>query len=318
MKQTPACHPCAEKQVLRVLEVALKHPEAPSLSQLERRSLESDLIAKVREYLPTMPPETSPAELSYAAIKLVYEATGLSDPYSELKKRSNEEALRYLPEMREWIRTSDHPLETAAHLAVAGNIIDLGIQADYDIETSIRRILDEGFAIDHLDRVTEDLRQKEERGIRAEVLYLCDNAGEIAFDRLFLEVLVESFPQTTFTAAVNGGPILNDALMEDAVRVGLPLVVPVIENGGDMLGTLLEEASLEFRETFQRADWIVSKGQANYETLDGLSEKVVFLLKAKCESIAEHVGVTIFQGVFKQGDNRHSREPERGEIVVHE
>ena len=304
MRKVPACHPCAEKQLLRVLEVALSHPDGPHLTLDERSALEEELIRKVREQLPKMPEHTDPAGLSFVAIKMVYEATGLDDPYSELKKRSNEEAMKYLPELREWIRKSENPIETAAHLSVAGNIIDLGIQTEYNIEESIRKILDEGFAIDHLDRFVEDLARKEAEGLCPVVLYICDNAGEIAFDRLFLEVLVERFPKTRFIAAVNGGPILNDALMEDAEMVGLDEVVPVIDNGCDSLGTVFSQAGKEFLEAFDRADWVISKGQANYETLDGLSDKIVFLLKAKCDSIAEHVGVTIYEGVFKQGDDR--------------
>jgi damage-control phosphatase, subfamily I len=304
MRKTPACHPCAEQQVLRVLEVALGHPDGPDLTPEERDVLEEALLLKVRKHLPTMPEDTNPAELSFDAIKFVYAATGQDDPYSELKKRSNEEAMKHLPELREWIRKSEDPIETAAHLSVAGNIIDLGIQADYDIEESIRRILDEGFAIDHLDRFVEDLTQREAEGLEPEVLYICDNAGEIAFDRIFLETLVERFPKTRFTAAVNGGPILNDALMEDAEMVGLTEVVPVIDNGCDLLGTVLRGVGREFREAFDRADWVISKGQANYETLDGFSDRIVFLLKAKCESIADHVGISLYQGVFKQGDDR--------------
>jgi uncharacterized protein with ATP-grasp and redox domains len=306
MKQTPACHPCVERQVLRVLDVALAHPEAPALSQPERRRMELDLIEAARAWLALQAPGLSPAELSFGPIKMVYARTGLPDPYAELKRRSNDEAMALLPEMRDWIRKSADPLETAAHLAVAGNIIDLGIRKDYDIHESIRRILDEGFVIDHLDQFSTGLEDREASGIKPEVLYICDNAGEIAFDRLFIETLIEHFPGTRFTASVNGGPVLNDALMEDAVAVGLTDLCPVIDNGCDLLGTVLEECSPHFREVFDRADWVISKGQANYETLDGISEKILFLLKAKCEPIAGHLGVTIYQGVFKQGDNRRS------------
>jgi uncharacterized protein with ATP-grasp and redox domains len=315
MRKTPACHPCAEQQVLRVLDVALSHPDGPDLTPDERSALEEELLRKVRKHLPTMPEDTKPAELSFDAIKFVYEATGLDDPYSELKKKSNEDAMKYLPELREWIHKSEDPLETAAHLSVAGNIIDLGIQTEYNIEESIQMILDEGFAIDHLDRFAEDLAQKEAEGLHPEVLYICDNAGEIAFDRLFLEVLVERFPKTKFVAAVNGGPILNDALMEDAEMVGLDEVVAVIDSGCDSLGTVLSQVGEEFREAFYRADWVISKGQANYETLDGLSDKIVFLLKAKCDSIADHVGIAIYEGVFKQGDDRLKVSQELKEVA---
>jgi uncharacterized protein with ATP-grasp and redox domains len=304
MRKTPTCHPCAENQFLRVLEIALEHPLCPKYTDRERQALVDRLLPILRADMAAMPPETSPAALSFAAIRAVYEETGLEDPYSELKRASNEEAMKWLPKIREWIRESDNPLETAAHAAVAGNIIDLGIRRDYDIEGSLKKILEEGFAIDHMKEMVEDLREREAAGEHPEVFYICDNAGEIAFDRVFLETLVEHFPRTRFIAAVNGGPILNDALLEDAEMVGLTEVVPVIDNGYSLLGTVLEEASPEFREAYERADWVISKGQANYETLDGLSEKIVFLLKAKCEPIAEHVGVTIFQGVFKRSDDR--------------
>ena len=304
MRKTPICHPCAEKQVLRVLEVALSHPQAPKVTPDRRAEMEAELIPRVREHLLKMPQDTSPAELSFDAIKFVYEVVGLEDPYTELKRQSNEDALSLLPNLRQWIRESDRPIEMAAQLAVAGNVIDLGIHRDYDIEESIRRILHEGFAIDHLDRFEADLREREGRGEAPEVLYICDNAGEIAFDRLFLETLIEHFPKTRFTAAVNGGPILNDATMEDAEFVGLPEIVPVIDNGYDLLGTVLDKVNPEFRTAFDLADWVISKGQANYETLDGVSEKILFLLKAKCQPIAEHVGVVLFQGVFKQSENR--------------
>ncbi len=304
MRKTPTCHPCAEKQSLRVLEVALSHPDCPTYTKEELTEIRENLVLEVRAHLKTKPPETSPAELSFDAIKAVYELTGLDDPYSILKQRSNEEAMEHLPRMREWIAASDHPIDTAARMAVAGNIIDLGIRKDYDIEESVARILEEGFAIDFLDEFVRDMRERESRGEHPKVFYICDNAGEIAFDRLFLETLIEQFPGTSFIAAINGGPILNDATMEDADFVGLPKIVRVIDNGYGLLGTVLSEVSPEFKKAFDEADWVISKGQANYETLDGVSDKVVFLLKAKCEPIAEHVGVTIFQGVFKRNDNR--------------
>jgi hypothetical protein len=306
MKQTPTCHPCVERQVLRVLDVALAQPDAPALDPKQRKAMERELVEQTREWLAVQPLDLSPAELSFGPIKMVYAKTGVFDPYRELKDRSNQEALALLPELRTWIRESSNPLETAAHMAVAGNIIDLGIHKDYDIHESIRRILDEGFVIDDMARFVSDLKDREASGETPEVLYICDNAGEIAFDRLFIETLIAQFPRTRFTATVNSGPVLNDALMEDAEAVGLVEIVPVIENGYDLLGTVLPECSPEFREAFDRADWVISKGQANFETLDGVSDKVLFLLKAKCEPIAGHVGITIHQGVFKQSDNHRS------------
>lgn len=42
-----------------------------------------------------------------------------------------------------------------------------------------------------------------------------------------------------------------------------------------------------------RADLIISKGQANYETLSDVPRNVFFLLKAKCPVIAGHLGVQV-------------------------
>lgn len=302
MKQIPPCHDCVERQLKRVLDVALSCPQAPIVSSEERLAMELDLLREAREWLAVQSLDLSPAELSYGPIKMVYAKIGIADPYLELKQRSNEEALALLPELRQWIHDSPDPLGTAARMSVAGNIIDLGIRKDYDIHGSLQHILEEGFSIDEMDRFVDDMTRREEEGRGAEVLYICDNAGEIAFDRLFLEVLLEHFPTSRFIAAVNAGPVLNDALMADAEFVGLTGIVPVIDNGYDLLGTVLDQVSPEFREVYDRADWVISKGQANFETLDGISDKALFLLKAKCEPIAEHLGVTLFQGVFKCGD----------------
>lgn len=266
--------------------------------------MEADLLHEARLWLAQQPLDLSPAELSYGPIKMVYARTGLHDPYLDLKRRSNEEALALLPELRQWIHESPDPLGTAARMSVAGNIIDLGIRKDYDIHESLQHILEEGFAIDEMDRFVADMTRREEKGTGADVLYICDNAGEIAFDRLFLEVLLEHFPSSHFTAAVNAGPVLNDALREDAEVTGLAEIVPVIDNGYDLLGTVLGTVSPAFLEVYHRADWVISKGQANYETLDGVSDKALFLLKAKCQPIAEHLGVVLYQGVFKRGDTR--------------
>ncbi len=99
-------------------------------------------------------------------------------------------------------------------------------------------------------------------------------------------------------ASVNSGPILNDATLEDARETGLSSIVPVIENGHQDLGTILDRCSPEFRETFFRARLIIAKGQANYETLDDRPENIFFILKAKCQVIAQSLGVEMYDAVL--------------------
>ncbi len=94
------------------------------------------------------------------------------------------------------------------------------------------------------------------------------------------------------TAAVKGIPVINDATMDDAEATGLGEAASrVIHNGNDGIGTLLELCSEEFLEAYRSADLIISKGQANYETLSPVhDDRIYFLFKVKCPVVAEALG----------------------------
>ncbi len=97
--------------------------------------------------------------------------------------------------------------------------------ADDDLRAAVEQALEEPVL-----GLVEDLRRDIEHAER--ILYLTDDCGEIAFDRL----LVERLPVERVTVAVRGEPILNDATMEDARTVGLSDLVEVIDNGSDAPG----------------------------------------------------------------------------------
>ncbi|MCJ7621709.1 MAG: ARMT1-like domain-containing protein, partial [Anaerolineae bacterium] len=83
-----------------------------------------------------------------------------------------------------------------------------------------------------------------------------------------------------------------DATMEDAIVAGLDDVAHLISNGSPMIGTDLESCSAEFLRHFDAADLVVSKGQANFETLNETSAPLFFILKAKCDEVARELGVS--------------------------
>ena len=114
------------------------------------------------------------------------------------------------------------------------------------------------------------------------VLWLGDNTGEIVLDKLPLGQMDRS----KVIYAVRGTPILNDATYEDAVYTKLTDMVEVIDNGADLPGTIVEKCSERFRQEYEQADLIVSKGQGNYETLPHDDERIVFLFKVKCHVVA--------------------------------
>ena len=110
------------------------------------------------------------------------------------------------------------------------------------------------------------------------ILYLADNAGEIAFDRL----LLEQMPVEKVTVVVRGSPVINDATIADTQSAGIPGLVEVIDNGSDAPGTILEDCGDDFRRRFAAADLVIAKGQGNYETLSDVDKDMFFVLKAKC------------------------------------
>jgi len=206
------------------------------------------------------------------------ELSGNADPHKASKKKYNDIAMSLFPSLKEKVRASADPFATSLHLAVAGNIIDLGAHDDFDIHLAIEQVLNTGFALDHSAFLKESAAKAET------ILYLGDNAGEIVFDKLFIETL--NHPNVIF--AVRGAPVINDITMEDASYVNMNEVARVISNGYDAPSTILEKCSAEFIEVFNRADLIISKGQGNLEgLLEVKDKKIFFMLMAKCNVIAE-------------------------------
>ena len=205
------------------------------------------------------------------------------DPFEKIKKEFNIKALSLYPELRERVKASQDPLWTASRLAIAGNIIDFGIFTSIDIDGSVDQSLRDEIAVDDYASFREDLRETDE------ILYLLDNAGEIVFDKLLIEVLREAGKRVT--AVVKGSAVLNDVTVDDADQVGLDSVCEVIDNGSDAIGTILPWTSPAFRERFERADLIISKGQGNFETLFGTEKRTYFLFQSKCDVVSQELGL---------------------------
>lgn len=277
MKSTLDCLECFVKQALRAARIAT-NDEA-----VHRRILD-----EAGRRLPELDMSKSPAVLSQFIYELNASLSGKPDPYLEMKRAQNALALELEGELRHMVRESDDPLDTALHVAAAGNVIDLGTlhADDIDVHAAIKQVMSERFTVDHSAAFRESL------GRCSDLLYLLDNAGEIVFDRILIEELTKT---TRVTAVVKAGPILNDALIEDAETVGLTSVCEVIDCGGAFIGAPLELVPEWFLERMRRADVIVGKGQGNYETIDEFPGDVFLILRAKCEVIARHMGVRFGQ-----------------------
>jgi len=235
----------------------------------------------------------NPPAIGQQIHRLIRKLIGNNDPYRELKRRYNRLAMRMCIELAERVRTSEDSLETAVRLAIAGNIIDLGVKTSI-AEPDIERIINDSLTVDFDGQQIEEFRNAVNRAEK--ILYLADNAGEIVFDRL----LIEQLPCEKVTVVVKGKPVINDATMEDAEFAGLTKLVEVIDNSSDAPGTILESCSQAFRNRFVDADLIIAKGQGNYETLSDVNKSIFFILKAKCPVIARDLGCEVGEMILRK------------------
>ena len=208
--------------------------------------------------------------------------TNNPDPYKQEKKENNDQALGMFLDLEKKVQRSTDPFNTALRLAIAGNIIDFAANDNFNLQATIDKALTAEFAIDHSKQLEQKLKNAKL------VLYLGDNAGEIVFDKLFIETI--KHPDLTF--AVRGGPVINDATMEDAEYIGLNKIVNVISSEYDAPSTIVHKSGKVFQQYFEKADLIISKGQGNMEGLLPLNDKrIFFLLMVKCDVMAELLNV---------------------------
>ena len=269
------CIPCFVRQVLDSVRMTT-----------DDEQVHEQVLRKALELASKMDLRQSPPVMAQKIHRFIRELTGVADPYLEVKNRFNKAALQMYPELQQRVQDSDDPLQTAVRLAIAGNIIDFGVNSVVEhsaVEKAIAASLTDPLDMRELDKFRNAVAAAND------ILYIGDNAGEIVFDRL----LVEQLPREKVTFVIKGSPVLNDATMEDAEIAGLTELVEVIDNGSDAPGTILASCSREFQTRFEQADLLIAKGQGNFETLNDVDKNTFFLLRPKCMVLARHIGCEI-------------------------
>ena len=206
----------------------------------------------------------------------VYGVSG--DRFEEEKRFSNRFVMERLCDIRARVEAAEDPVYAGLQFAVLGNYIDFSaLYGEVSFE-KLDAMLEKALTMD-LDRSAyEKLCADLEAGKR--LLYLTDNAGEIGFDRICAEQIAKRYPHVQITFCVRGGITLNDATREDAEAVGIPF--PVIDNGNNIAGTVLDKLGEEAKQAMDTADVIIAKGQANAETLLDSPYNIYFAFMVKC------------------------------------
>ena len=287
------CIPCFVRQAAEAVEMC-------AMANPRRERLLRRLLCEIAD----VDWDVMPVVIAQRLQRIIRAETGVADPYRVLKERMNRIALDLLPALMDAARSQSDPREAVVRLAIAGNLLDAGSKmrlAPEDMSARLHAIWDLSLVgkVEDLFRAANTARR---------ILYLADNAGEIVFDRL----LIEALPVEKITVAVRGVPVINDATLEDAKTAGIPEIVPVISNGSDAPGTLVEECSEEFRSCFNNADLIIAKGQGNYETLSEANKNIFFLLTVKCPLIAADIGASVGELIVHRKNTKLSKaEPEQ-------
>lgn len=272
------CIPCFMQQALR----------AGRLVTSDEKKLKK-ILDKTGEMVKKISMQATPAETGMMVYQIVREVSGINDPYKNIKQQHLKVTKSIYPELEQIVKNSEDRLLSAIKIAIAGNIIDLGVNREFDIVSDVKSIMDQNFAILDYDTFKKQLEKTKE------ILYIGDNVGESVFDKILIKELKKPVKY-----AVRSIPIINDVTMEDAIASGLDEVAELIDSGCKSPGIILNQSTDEFLEVFNSSGLVISKGQGNFEGLSDCNRQVFFLLKTKCPVISNHIGVEDGSIIFKE------------------
>jgi uncharacterized protein with ATP-grasp and redox domains len=245
-------------------------------------------------------PSAVPADLGTKRDRLIRWVTGNDNPYRRRKRISNEKALKLLPQARKIVESGyaqQDRFRKACLCAIVGNVMEFDIPGHgFAFGSLVKGFRDaaKNLALDDVGRIYEIAMKSKT------VLLLADNAGEIVLDTLLVEQLKNM--GLSVTVAVKGGPVINDATLEDAEVSGMMKIADkVITTGADVVGLSLKESSREFLDVYGAVDVVIAKGMGYAETLTEhkLVKPHALLFRTKCEPVANFFCVPKEKNVAK-------------------
>lgn len=292
MRTTPTCLTC----ILGDVYAAAQQVTPDVSTQLKVAKDAMEFLAQ------TFGHEQVPSHYITEVHRILKRDTGVPVPFEKSRRQLNQVGLAIAARLQgeaERLK-GEARFRFLARWALAGNSLDsrtVGIGYTFDPEKTLQHLqayVDRGLTLDHLDRLYQRVLAK------TPILYIHDNVGEIALDKLLVQELRRLGCHVT--SALRGGPITSDATMEDGRMVGLDSAADrLIVAGPDTLGISWEEASADLKEAMQSARLIIAKGQANYYVLSErrvkLPGEVFCLFTIKCQPVADVLSVQPKQAV---------------------
>jgi uncharacterized protein with ATP-grasp and redox domains len=242
-------------------------------------------------------PGVNSAAIATKVHRAVYDTIGSDDPYLELKDRANQIADSLYPRAEVYVHNASDKLEAACLMSIIGNVLDFGLGIGYDEPEDLGRQFDslvgQGLGLNDVTNIRELLVKG------GSVVYLMDNCGEIIFDRLLVNEIKRMGIRVV--GVVKGEPILTDVTERDLRTTGMDKVFDkCMTTGSFAVGIDTKLIGNELREEMRRADLIISKGMANFESLSEHEyPRVAYLMRTKCRPVAQAIGAERDQNVVK-------------------
>ncbi|MDE6886574.1 MAG: ARMT1-like domain-containing protein [Helicobacteraceae bacterium] len=282
MNLSPECKACLYNQIKRFLDK----------QDIFDNASKNEFLSLVEREIDKIPLTITPPKSAIKIYDILKENLGVTDPYSDIKKDSIAIAKQISKNL------VAQNLSQAITIAVAGNAIDYGSQASFDIESNLYNSLNEGFCINHIDSFANAINNA------TNLLYIADNAGENYFDEILIKFLVENY-HLKITYLVRGEAIINDLTMSDiSEHKTLSKICDIKDSGVRSPGFIYNLANDESRALFDNTDLILAKGMGNFETLESLQDRRIFLLfKIKCSVVSsflkQPLNALVFRNNFK-------------------
>lgn len=273
------------------------------LAQKELKNFPVDLpeeerlvyMKRVLELLANVTEKDSAPVISSRIAQIQREMFGEHRDFAKIKYGFNELMLHIEEDIYKKLLEAKDPLKRAIQYATVGNYIDFGVLVDVEkeklmelIETAQNNPVDEK----EYEALKADLQ------VGKSLVYLTDNCGEVVLDKLLIRIVKMLYPHIDVTVIVRGEQIINDVTIEDARQVGLTDEALIIENGTAIPGTWLEEINETAKKAMEDADVLISKGQGNFETLQGCGMNIYYMFLCKCDLFMERFGVDRFASML--------------------
>lgn len=277
MKIDEACVGCIVNQSFKVAQALNANSQ-----------LSYALTSRVEEMSKTFSFEHTPPEIAADVYEMMAKIANKSDLYDAVKIHSTQKALSFVPALQEKLFQSNDKLLTATKIAVAGNVIDLAAEIEFDLHEELENIFHIDFSHNDFDKFQAELEKART------VLVIGDNVGEHIFDYLFIETLQKLYPSKEFSYMVRGNPIINDVTLKEAKEAGFEELCNLVDSGVNTPGFTYSRATDTAKKLFDNADLIISKGMGNYECMSpSHRDNICFLLKVKCNVVASSLGKNI-------------------------